>query len=207
MIAAKPLLGGLDQAFQYIQEYTGFIYPGVVVVFGMGILWKRATNRSALWTTIATIPAGIIMKIALPDLPFIIRMGYVCMILITLAVVLVITDKHRIPAKPISDENKKRLIFAGRISAVLAVITLIAGFLWGTNLFGMGMLHLGFHSIFMMSFLMIFLAIILFTNANAATQDEKAYDFDPKLFQTDRTFFIGSMGIVIIIIALYAYFW
>src|SRR5574344_3030974 len=94
MFAAKPLLGGLDQAFQYIQEYTGFIYPGVVVVFGMGILWKRATNRAALWTTIATLPAGIIMKIALPELPFIIRMGYVCMILITLAVTLTLTDKH-----------------------------------------------------------------------------------------------------------------
>ena len=36
MFAAKPLLGGLDQAFQYIQEYTGFIYPGVVVV---KLLW------------------------------------------------------------------------------------------------------------------------------------------------------------------------
>ncbi|HEY1113454.1 MAG TPA: sodium/solute symporter, partial [Chitinophagaceae bacterium] len=35
VFAARPLLGGLDQAFQYIQEYTGFIYPGVVVVFGM----------------------------------------------------------------------------------------------------------------------------------------------------------------------------
>src|SRR5690606_39569047 len=58
----------LFRSFQYIQEYTGFIYPGVVVVFGMGLLWKRATNRAALWTTIATIPAGIIMKIALPDL-------------------------------------------------------------------------------------------------------------------------------------------
>ena len=38
-IAVKPLLGGLDQAFQYIQEYSGFIYPGIVVVFGLGLLW------------------------------------------------------------------------------------------------------------------------------------------------------------------------
>ena len=86
IVSAKPLLGGLDQAFQYIQEYTGFTYPGVVVVFGMGLLWKRATNRAALWTTIITLPVGILMKIALPELPFIIRMGYVCMILIAAAI-------------------------------------------------------------------------------------------------------------------------
>jgi SSS family solute:Na+ symporter len=76
IFSARPLLGGLDQAFQYIQEYTGFIYPGVVVVFGMGILWKRATNRAALWTTIATLPTGIIMKIAYL-IYFYHQMGYV----------------------------------------------------------------------------------------------------------------------------------
>jgi len=37
LIAVKPLLGGLDQAFQYIQEYSGFIYPGIVIVFGLGL--------------------------------------------------------------------------------------------------------------------------------------------------------------------------
>ncbi|PZX20165.1 SSS family solute:Na+ symporter [Breznakibacter xylanolyticus] len=207
MVSAKPLLGGLDQAFQYIQEYTGFIYPGVVVVFGMGILWKRATNRAALWTTIATIPAGIAMKVALPDLPFIIRMGYVCMLLITLAVVLVLTDKHKTKAAILSAENRSMLQKAGLVSGVLAAITFVAGLIWGTNLFGCGLLHIGFHSIFMLTFLLAFVSIIMYTNANAHTQDDKAYDFDPKLFSTDKGFAIGAMGIVVIIVALYAYFW
>lgn len=207
MFAAKPLLGGLDQAFQYIQEYTGFIYPGVVVVFGMGLLWKRATNRAALWTTIITIPLGIIMKIALPDLPFIIRMGYVCMILITTAVILVLTDSHKVKAEVISDVNKKKLRSGGKFFGVLTGITLIAGLLWGTDLFGMSMVNLGFHSIFMLTFMMAFLSIIMFTNANSDTQDGKAYTYNPELFKTDRTFFIGAMGIVVIIVALYAYFW
>jgi SSS family solute:Na+ symporter len=207
MVAAKPLLGGLDQAFQYIQEYTGFIYPGVVVVFGMGILWKRATNRAALWTTIATIPAGILMKVALPDLPFIIRMGYVCMLLISLAVILVLTDKHKTNAKPLSADNKQMLMKAGKVSGFLAAVSFVAGLIWGTNIFGCGLLNIGFHSIFMLSFLLAFVAIIMITNANSSTQDDKAYDFDPKLFATDKGFFIGAMGIVVIIVALYAYFW
>lgn len=207
MIAAKPLLGGLDQAFQYIQEYTGFIYPGVVVVFGMGILWKRATNRAALWTTIATLPVGILMKIALPELPFIIRMGYVCMVLISMAVILTLTDPNQVRSEPETPEKRRTLLNAGKLFAVLAGITLVAGLIWGTNLFGMSMMDLGFHSIFMLTFLMGFLSIMMYTNANSKVEDPKAYDFNPKLFETDRGFFVGAMGIVLIIAALYAYFW
>lgn len=207
MFAAKPLLGGLDQAFQYIQEYTGFIYPGVVVVFGMGILWKRATNRAALWTTIATLPLGIVMKMALPDLPFIIRMGYVCMILISMAVVLTLTDKNQVKADELSDKNRKGLTTAGWIFATLAGITFLSGIVWGTELFGCSLRYLGFHSIFMMTFMLAFLAVIMFTNAKSATKDAKSYEFDPTLFETDKRFLFGAMGIVVIIVGLYAYFW
>lgn len=207
IFAAKPLLGSLDQAFQYIQEYTGFIYPGVVVVFGMGLLWKRATNRAALWTTIATIPAGILMKMLLPDLPFIIRMGYVCMILIALAVVLVLTDTHKVQAKPVAPKEKKKLEVAGWFFAISAAVAFIAGIIWGTPLFKINLLNLGFNSIFMMSFLLGFLSLISFSNARAAKQDDKAYDFQPELFETDGKFAAGAIGIVIIIVSLYAYFW
>jgi SSS family solute:Na+ symporter len=207
MIAAKPLLGGLDQAFQYIQEYTGFIYPGVVVVFGMGILWKRATNRAALWTTIATIPAGIFMKAALPDLPFIIRMGYVCMILITMAVVLTLTDKNQVATIKHNDENSSKLLSGAKAFGLMTIITLLAGLVWGTDLFGMSMVNLGFHSIFMASFLFAFLTVIMYTNATSTTQDAKAYDYDPEITKTDGGFLVGAMGIVLIIAILYAYFW
>ncbi|MBN1117851.1 MAG: sodium/solute symporter [Bacteroidales bacterium] len=207
MVAAKPLLGGLDQAFQYIQEYTGFIYPGVVVVFGMGLLWKRATNRAALWTTIITLPVGILMKILLPDLPFIIRMGYVCMVLISAAVIITLTDKHQITASVLSDKNKSNLKKAGSIFAILSGITFISGLLWGTDLFGMSLVSLGFHSIFMMTFLLGFISVMMYTNAGSVTQDPKAYDYEPELFKTDKIFFIGALGIVVIIVALYAFFW
>ena len=207
MFAAKPLLGGLDQAFQYIQEYTGFIYPGVVVVFGMGILWKRATNRAALWTTIATLPTGIIMKIALPDLPFIIRMGYVCMILITLAVTLTLTDKHQVKAETVPAETKKKLSAAGWGFAIAAVLTFVLGLIFGTEFFGCSLRNLGFHSIFLLTFLLGFLSVIMFTNGTSTTKDDKAYDIDLKLFETNKSFFFGAMGIVVIIVALYAFFW
>ena len=207
VFSAKPLLGGLDQAFQYIQEYTGFIYPGVVVVFGMGLLWKRATNRAALWTTIVTLPMGIFMKVLLPDLPFIIRMGYVCMALISIAVILTLTDRHQVKAEPLSSVNARNLTRAGWLFGVLSGLSLIAGLIWGTNLFGQSLVYLGFHSIFMMTFLLAFVSLIMFTNATSPSKDPKAYDFQPELFKTDGVFLAGAMGIVVIIVGLYAYFW
>ncbi|MDD4641402.1 MAG: sodium/solute symporter [Bacteroidales bacterium] len=208
VISAKPLLGGMDQAFQYIQEFTGFIYPGVVVVFGMGLLWKRATNRAALWTTIATLPVGIIMKIALPDLPFILRMGYVCMILISMAVIITFIDgKHQISTELEAPAKRKGLAKAGWFFAIAAVITLITGVLFGSDWFGMSLRNIGFHSIFMMTFLLAFLSIIMFTNANSPKKDAKAYDLNTSLFKTDTGFLLGAMGIVVIIVALYAVFW
>jgi solute:Na+ symporter, SSS family len=207
VFAAKPLLGGLDQAFQYIQEYTGFIYPGVVVVFGMGLLWKRATNRAALWTTIITLPMGILMKVLLPDLPFIIRMGYVCMILITSAVVLSLTDPHQVPAAPVPDADKKKLKTVGGVFALLSALSLIAGLIWGTSLFGHSLVHLGFHSIFMMTFLLAFVSLMMYTNGVSLKKDGKAYALQPELFKTDGVFFVGAAGIVVIIVGLYAYFW
>ena len=40
-----PLLGGIDQAFQFIQEYTGVVSPGILAVFILGLFWKKTTNR------------------------------------------------------------------------------------------------------------------------------------------------------------------
>lgn len=207
IFSAKPLLGGLDQAFQYIQEYTGFIYPGVVVVFGMGLIWKRATNRAALWTTIITLPMGILMKVVLPDLPFIIRMGYVCMALITVAVILSLTDSRQVKTEHPSDTDKRNFKMAGAVFAVLSVLSLAAGLIWGTALFGVSLVHLGFHSIFMMTFLLAFLSLIMYTNGVSLKKDPKSYDFQPELFKTDGVFLLGASGIVVIIVGLYAYFW
>jgi hypothetical protein len=77
------LLGGLDQAFQYIQEYSGFIYPGIITVFGLGLLWKRASSVAAVWSAIFTIPLGIYFKITFPDIAFQFRAGYIFIILVT----------------------------------------------------------------------------------------------------------------------------
>ncbi len=87
ILTAKPLLGSFDQAFQYIQEYTGFFTPGIVVIFVLGLFWKRANEAGALAAAIGSFGLSIVLKLAWPSLPFIDRVGLVFLLALALAVV------------------------------------------------------------------------------------------------------------------------
>ena len=83
MIVARPLLGNFDQAFQYIQEFTGFFTPGIVAIFLLGIFWKNTTANGALSAAIGSAVLSLGLKVFWPALPFIDRVGLVfilCMI-------------------------------------------------------------------------------------------------------------------------------
>ncbi len=77
MIAAKPLLGNFEQAFQYIQEFTGFFTPGIVAIFVLGLFWSRTTATAALLAAIASAVLSLLFKLYLPELPFMDRVGLV----------------------------------------------------------------------------------------------------------------------------------
>ena len=74
-VVARPLLGNFDQAFQYIQEFTGFFTPGIVAIFLLAIFWKKATANGALAAAIGSAAFSVAAKIYWPSLPFIDRVG------------------------------------------------------------------------------------------------------------------------------------
>jgi SSS family solute:Na+ symporter len=88
LIVARPLLGNFDQAFQYIQEFTGFFTPGVCALFLMGIFWKRTTANGALGIAIGSAIFSLAFKFLLPELPFIDRVGWVFVLCILTGVVI-----------------------------------------------------------------------------------------------------------------------
>jgi SSS family solute:Na+ symporter len=95
-----PALSTLDQAYQFIQEYVGFISPGVLAIFLLGILWKRTTSAAALTAAILTIPLSTALKFlpvwtngAFPDYPFLDRMTIVFGILIAIMVGMSLLDE------------------------------------------------------------------------------------------------------------------
>jgi len=86
VIIAEPLLGQLDQAFQYIQEFTGFFTPGIVAIFLLGFFWKKATAQSALVAAISSAVLSLAFKLLWPELPFMDRVGIVFLACMALAV-------------------------------------------------------------------------------------------------------------------------
>ena len=88
MLCARPLLGSFDQAFQYIQEFTGFFTPGICVIFLLGLFWKRASATGALAAGISSAVLSLALKLLWPALPFMDRVGLVFLTCTAIAVAL-----------------------------------------------------------------------------------------------------------------------
>lgn len=95
-VIMAPLLGGIDQAFQFIQEYTGIVSPGILSVFLLGLFYKKATNKSAIIGVILSIPIAMYFKIGAKgwvdnlffvDLPFLHQMGLTAIITMVIIIV------------------------------------------------------------------------------------------------------------------------
>ena len=93
-----PLLGNLDQAFQFIQEYTGIVSPGILAVFLLGLFWKKTTNKAAIIGAVVSIPIAMYFKVApkgwstsslFVDVPFMDQMGYT--LLLTMGVIAILS--------------------------------------------------------------------------------------------------------------------
>ena len=142
-----PLLGGIDQAFQFIQEYTGVVSPGILAVFILGLFWKKTSNKGAIYGALASIPIAMFLKIGpkgwfagsflnylAPNLPFIDQM------------------------------------------AITAITTM-------------------------------FVIVLVSYNDNKANNDSKGIELKKGLFNTSSIFNIGSFALMIILVALYSFFW
>jgi SSS family solute:Na+ symporter len=97
-----PLLGGINQAFQFIQEYTGVVSPGILAIFLLGLFWKKTTNKAAIWGALVSIPIAMFFKVGpkgwaegtaleniFPSVPFLDQMGYTT--LLTMAIIALIS--------------------------------------------------------------------------------------------------------------------
>ncbi|TDH21581.1 sodium transporter [Segetibacter sp. 3557_3] len=115
LIAAivTPALRSLDQAYQFIQEYVGFISPGVLAIFLLGLFWKPTTAAAAMTGALLTIPISTVLKFlpywtdgAFPDYPFLDRMSITFVLIVVIMVVMSLVrpkrenDTHVIEIEP-----------------------------------------------------------------------------------------------------------
>ena len=142
-VIIAPLLG-IDKkgGFQYIQEYTGFVSPGIFAMFILGFFWKKATSNAALFATIGGFAFSLLLKFlpnimnlsfmapygfskdngsGIYEIPFLDRMGFVFIICI-IGMVLISTYDNRHGVKPHGLEVDKKMF---KLSPGFAVGALI----------------------------------------------------------------------------------
>jgi SSS family solute:Na+ symporter len=131
-VMAKPLLGSFKQAFQFIQEFTGFFTPGICVIFLLGIFWPRCTALAALVAAIASFVLSLIFYIWWPTLPFMDRVGVVFLACSGIAIALSLLQKPQPPSLSIELKNIDYSTSAGfnTAAAVIAVILIALYTIW-----------------------------------------------------------------------------
>jgi SSS family solute:Na+ symporter len=138
IIMARPLVGSSEQAFQFIQEFTGFFTPGITVIFLLGLFWKRANEAGAIIAAVTSVALSTIMKYTLPSAalpqgvndyltPFINRMGVVFVVSALLCVIVSLATPGRSETDTISTDNVRYRTSAGfNIGALGVVLILVA---------------------------------------------------------------------------------
>jgi SSS family solute:Na+ symporter len=120
-VIIAPLLG-IDKkgGFEFIQEYTGFVSPGIFAMFILGFFWKKTSSNAAMFATIGGFVMSVIFKF-LPqfmnleflsssgfatlveqkdktmayEIPFLDRMGFVFLICILMMIIISLFDAKR----------------------------------------------------------------------------------------------------------------
>jgi SSS family solute:Na+ symporter len=113
---------GIDKkgGFEFIQEYTGFVSPGVFAMFILGFFWKKTSSNAAMFATIGGFILSVVLKFlpnwmnleflnstgfavlvpqengtSLYEIPFIDRMGFVFVICVAIMIVISLFDQKR----------------------------------------------------------------------------------------------------------------
>lgn len=148
-IVISPYLG-IDKkgGFQYIQEYTGFVSPGIFAMFILGFFWKKATSSAAMFATVGGFILSVIFKFlpnimdlsflastgfsvknaeGIYEIPFLDRMGFVFIICIVAMLVISIIENNRgVKPKGLEVDTKMFRVHPGFAIGSLLVTGVVA---------------------------------------------------------------------------------
>ena len=142
-ILIAPQLKSLGQVFQYIQEYTGVVSPGILAVFLMGLFYKKASNNGAIWGVLLSIPIAMYFKVGPNgwsslsifnhDIPFMNQMLITCLATIFIIFVISKIEGNKDNPKAIIITNtlfKTSPVFNISAFAVCIITAFLYAFFW-----------------------------------------------------------------------------
>lgn len=137
-IFLAPMLSSLGQAFQYIQEYTGVVSPGILAVFLCGLFYKKANSKGAVIGVLSSIVIALLLKFLPIKMPFMDQMLYTCILTIAIIVFVSLStnegDDDSKAIKTTSETFKTSGGFAIASYAILLIVAVIYAAFWNPSL-------------------------------------------------------------------------
>jgi SSS family solute:Na+ symporter len=129
------LLTGIEQVFQFIQEYTGLVSPGITAMFILGIFWKKTTAKAAWIAVLITLPVPLFLKWIFPDMPFLDNMVFSFLIISAQMIVVSLLDKNKqLQADkwdlPVNIFKNNDRVFKGLSVGILLILCLLYYIFW-----------------------------------------------------------------------------
>ena len=146
-VIIAPHLGIEKGGFQYIQEYTGFVSPGIFAMFILGFFWKKSTSNAALFATVGGFALSVILKFlpewtdlsglysigfAVPnaagvyEIPFIDRMGIVFLFCILgMFIISVIENKRGVVPNGLEVDRSMFKVHPGFLAGTIIIVGLL----------------------------------------------------------------------------------
>jgi len=128
-------LTGIQQVFQFIQEYTGLVSPGITAMFLLGMFWKKTTANAAWIAVLITMPVPLLLKWIFPNMPFLDNMA-ISFIIISLQMIVVSLfdqskeskeNKWELPAGIFKNNDK---VFKFLATGILLFLSLLYCIFW-----------------------------------------------------------------------------
>ncbi len=210
-----PALADAGQVFQVIQEYTGFISPGVLTVFVFGMFYRRGTAQAALVVVLASVPLSWLFKELMPDLPFLDRMAFIFLISAALMVVVSAltgkADKRQVAEQTkvggYGDPEKRdlttKLIKDIKLRNGLSIAVIGIGLSTGIRLLLQPVP--GVPTIMSIIFIILSLIVLVLIYTDKKADDYKAIDLDPAMFRTRMGFNIAAVSIILLLTFIYTF--
>ncbi|TAF43326.1 MAG: sodium transporter [Sphingobacteriales bacterium] len=151
-VIIAPFLG-IDKkgGFEFIQEYTGFVSPGIFAMFILGFFWKKTSSNAAMFATIGGFMLSVVLKFlpivlslqslisfgfstlvvqkdgtSLYEIPFLDRMGFVFVICVIAMVIISLLDNKRgIASKGLEVDSKMFKVNSGFTAGALLVVGIL----------------------------------------------------------------------------------
>ena len=153
-IAIAPFMG-IDKkgGFEFIQEYTGYVSPGIFALFILGFFWKRTTSNAALFALIGGVTFSIMSK-------------YI----------------------PTWTGVNDCLFYTAFLDGDVYMIPFMDRMGW--------------------VFIFCVVSMVIISLADPASKNNpKGLEIDAKMFKLEPSFILGTVVVVMSLIALYTYFW